>query len=72
MRHRAQLDVENIAGLTPYQLAERCKRTEIAVFLLDVENQGYSEPAASAAKVLTRVKARLKLCYGFVTALLRL
>ena len=41
----------NIAGLTAQQLAERCKRPEIAALLTDVAENGYPEPAAAPTKV---------------------
>ena len=43
--------LQNIAGLTAQQLAERCKRPEIAALLADVAKNGYPEPAVAPTKV---------------------
>ena len=51
LKHRADLAATNIAGLTPLQLAERCKRADIVAVLADVEANGFSEPAAMPSKV---------------------
>jgi hypothetical protein len=52
LRHRADLKSTNIAGLTPLQLAERCKRSQIAA-LLQVRQKSPAELLERA--LLTRV-----------------